>query len=63
MPDPHDETTADPEQLPPTSLHAYKEGRKEDIEGDADKLESNDPHDQQVRALESDGEGGPPEKH
>jgi hypothetical protein len=47
---------------PDTSLHAYKEGRKEDISGDADALESNDPQDQQQEKLEGEGELGPPEK-
>jgi hypothetical protein len=37
-------------------LHGYKEGPKEDIKGDADKLESNDPEDQQQPDLEGDDE-------
>jgi len=49
---------------PKTSLHGYKEGRKADIKGDADKLESNDPKDQQTPALEGDHELElPAEKH
>jgi len=63
MPDPQGEVRADEETLPETSLHAYKEGRKEDVKGDADKLESNDPNDMQQSELEADDESGPPEKH
>lgn len=63
MPDRDDQNTADIEELPSTSLHAYKEGRKDDVKGDADKLESADPQDQQHDALADEDEGGPPEKH
>ena len=67
MPDPDDETKADEETTPDTSLHAYKEGRKDDVAGDADKLESNDPQDQQQRALDDEESAklGPPapQKH
>ena len=62
MPDPEGNTLADEEAIPDTSQHAYKEGRKEDVAGDADKLESNDPKDMQAKELddaESD-ELGPP---
>ena len=38
-----DEKRADEETLPDTPLHAYGDGREEDIEGDVDKLESSDP--------------------
>lgn len=67
MPDEQGNTTADPEAIPQTSQHAYKEGRKEDVAGDADKLESSDPKDMQRKELD-DGEAedlGPsqPEKH
>jgi hypothetical protein len=37
-----DEKRADEETLPDTSLHAYGQGREEDVEGDVDKLESGD---------------------
>lgn len=57
MPDKHGNTKASEEPTPNTSLHAYKEGRKEDVSGDADALESNDPAEQQQRALEGDDEG------
>ncbi len=56
MPDPEDKTKADEESLPSTPLHAYKEGRKEDISGDADALESNDPDKQQAETLEGEDE-------
>lgn len=56
MPDKDGNTKATEETTPSTSLHAYKEGRKEDVSGDADALESNDPAKQQQRALEGDDE-------
>jgi hypothetical protein len=56
MPDKDGNTQADDETTPDTSLHAYKEGRKEDVSGDADKLESNAPADQQQDVLEGDDE-------
>jgi hypothetical protein len=64
MPDRDQNTKADEDALPDTSLHAYKEGRKDDVKGDADKLESNAPEDQQVDELEGDDElPTPHEKH
>lgn len=67
MPDEHGDTKADPDQLPDSSLHAYGSDRDEDIEGDAEKLRSNDPQDQKKSAIESDHEEdigiNPPEKH
>jgi hypothetical protein len=33
MPDPEGNQNADEEELPDTPLHAYKEGRDEDVEG------------------------------
>lgn len=56
MPDEQGNTTADEATVPDTPLHAYKEGRKEDVSGDADALESNDPAKQQVDALEGEDE-------
>jgi hypothetical protein len=56
MPDLKGNTKADEEALPDTSLHAYKEGRKDDVKGDADKLESNDPKNHQGSELEGDDE-------
>lgn len=43
MPDEQGNTSADEETTPDTPLHAYKDGREDDIEGDADKLASGDP--------------------
>jgi hypothetical protein len=67
MPGPEGEDKADEAGLPQSSLHAYKEGRKEDVAGDADKLESNDPQDQQQKDLDDEESAGlgPPahEKH
>jgi hypothetical protein len=63
MPDQEGKTKAD-EALPDTPLHAYKEGRKDDVKGDADKLESSDPQNQQQSELEGDNELElPAEKH
>lgn len=64
MPDQDGKTQADDATTPDTSLHAYKEGRKDDVSGDGDKLESNQPEDQQQGALEGDNELSlPHEKH
>ena len=35
-----EEKTADEETLPDTPLHAYGEGREEDVEGDVEKLKA-----------------------
>lgn len=56
MPDRQGNTEASEDAIPKTALHAYKDGRKDDISGNADALESNDPKDQQQRALEGDDE-------
>jgi hypothetical protein len=56
MPDKDGATKADEETTPTTSLHAYKEGRKGDVSGDADALESNDPKQQQQDKLEGEDE-------
>jgi hypothetical protein len=56
MPDRDGNTTADAEKAPDTPLHAYKEGRKDDVSGDADALESNDPKQQQQDTLEGEDE-------
>jgi hypothetical protein len=58
MPDPDDNTKADEETLPDTSLHAYKEGREDDIKGDSDKLDSDDPKDLRQSELEGEDEYG-----
>ena len=45
MPDEEGNVKPDEETIPKTSLHAYKEGREEDIEGDVEKFKSDDPKD------------------
>jgi hypothetical protein len=62
MPDPEGNQRADDQDVPESSLHAYKDGRKDEISGDADALESNDPGDQQASTLEGEDEPGPPKK-
>ncbi len=67
MPDEHGESLADESTTPDSSLHAYGADRDKDIEGDAEKLRSNDPEDQKAENLESDHEDeigiNPAEKH
>jgi hypothetical protein len=64
MPDEQGNTKADEETIPQTSLHAYKEPRTDDIKGDVDKLESDDPKDLQASEIEDDDEyGGATPKH
>lgn len=67
MPDEHGNTEADPETLPDTPQHAYRDGREEDIEGDVDKLEAGDPETSQRIEIadEDDTSERPanPEKH
>jgi hypothetical protein len=50
-----EDKSADEETVPDTPLHAYKDGREEDIEGDVDKLESSDPESSQREDV-SEGE-------
>jgi hypothetical protein len=50
-----EEKSADEETLPDTALHAYRDDREEDVEGDVDKLQSSDPETSQ-RAEVSEGE-------
>lgn len=54
MADKDEEQRADAETLPKTPLHAYAEGREEDVEGDVEKLTSGDPKQLQRDDLESD---------
>jgi hypothetical protein len=60
-----EEKRADEGTLPDTSLHAYGEGREDDVEGDTDKLESGDPETSQRREISEGEDPGedPPEKH
>lgn len=61
-----EEERASEETLPDTPLHAYGQGREEDIVGDPDKLKSSDPEDAR-RTEVADGEDvespDPPPKH
>jgi hypothetical protein len=50
------EDRADEETLPDTPLHAYKEGREDDVEGDVDKLKSGDPKESQREEISSGSE-------
>jgi hypothetical protein len=45
---------ADEETLPDTPLHAYKEGREGDVEGDVEKLKSGDPKKSQRVEIENE---------
>jgi hypothetical protein len=59
---------ADEETLPDTPLHAYGEGREEDVEGDVEKLKSGDPEVSQRKEIEDEAEDSgehvePPPKH
>lgn len=60
-----EEKRADEETLPDTSLHAYGQGREEDVEGDSEKLESGDPETSQRSEISEGDDPGvePPEKH
>jgi hypothetical protein len=42
-----EEKAASEETLPDTPLHAYGQGREEDVEGDHEKLKSGDPEESQ----------------
>jgi hypothetical protein len=62
MPDREGDVKAEEEAVPDTSLHAYKEGRDEDIKGGSDKLSPDDPKD--LRQSEGEDEqGGATPKH
>lgn len=56
-----DDKAATEETLPDTPLHAYKDGREEDIEGDVDKLESSDPETSQREEIAEGDESDFPE--
>ena len=54
MSDDKPEQAADEETVAGTPLHAYGEGREEDVEGDVDKLKSGDPKQLQRDEIEDD---------
>jgi hypothetical protein len=56
-----EDKSASEETLPDTPLHAYKDGREEDIEGDEDKLESSDPETSQREEIAEGDESNFPE--
>jgi hypothetical protein len=56
MPFDDEEKRADEETLPDTPLHAYGEGREDDVEGDVDKLSSSDPETSQREEVSDDDE-------
>ena len=60
MSDDKPERAADEETLPDTPLHAYGEGREEDVEGDVDKMTSGDPKQLQSDEIEDDEESKSP---
>ena len=51
-----EEKSANEETLPDTSLHAYGQGREEDVEGDVEKLKSGDPESSQREEISEDDE-------
>lgn len=56
MPDADGNVKADEDETPKTPLHAYKEGREEDIKGDREKFLSNDPKQLQADKIEDEDE-------
>ena len=56
LPEGEREDHADEETLPDTPLHAYKEGREDDVEGDVDKLKAGDPKESQREEISDDSE-------
>lgn len=54
MPDEDAQQGADAEALPESPLHAYKEGREDEVEGDVEKLKSGDPKQSQRQDIEGD---------
>jgi len=61
MPAGDEQRRADEETLPDTPLHAYGEGREDDVEGDVEKLGSGDPQDSQREGVAEDSESDFPE--
>ena len=60
MPDEDDKQGADEETLPETPLHAYQDGREEDVQGDVDKMTSGDQFELQREEIEEEeGDSGP----
>ena len=55
------ERSAGEETLPDTPLHAYRDDREEDVEGDVEKLKSGDPKQSQRKEISEGDDPGPPE--
>ena len=58
MPDEDGQVQTDEETLPETSLHAYKEGREKDVQGDVEKLEEGHREDMNPQDLDPEAETG-----
>ena len=58
MPDEDGHVQADEETLPKTPLHAYKEGREDDVQGDVEKLKEGRREDMNPQDLDSEAETG-----
>ena len=56
MPDEHGNAKADDDTAVETSLHAYKDGREEDIKGDVEAFKSSDPKQLKQDQIEGDDE-------
>jgi hypothetical protein len=56
MPDEHGNTKPDDDTAVETSLHAYKDGREEDIKGDVEAFKSSDPKQLKQDQIEGDDE-------
>jgi hypothetical protein len=66
MPEENEPGAASEETLPDTPLHAYKEGREDDVEGDVEKLKSGDPEESQREEIsegEEESDFPNPDKH
>ena len=66
MPEENEPGTASEETLPDTPLHAYKEGREDDVEGDVEKLKSGDPEEsrrEEISEGEEESDFPNPDKH
>jgi len=58
MPDEDGDVQADEETLPKTPLHAYKEGREDDVQGDVEKLKEGRREDMNPQDLDPEAETG-----
>jgi hypothetical protein len=56
VPDDERSEELDDQTRPDTPLHAYKEGREDDVEGDVEKLKAGDPKESQRSEIENEDE-------